>query len=168
MQCDVLVGSFDATILRTTGIEILQELWANDISAELAGDKSSLEDLLSGTKDDGHSWIINVRHDASAVGERNLKIKSIVKDEDFDVRPSELTAWLRVEIRDRGRREGTSEGTKLFRPTRHQDGGASMAERDVEVRVLSTQHRGKKQNRRNIVESGMLLPTLFGSEADCF
>ena len=78
----------------------------------------------------------------------------MVKDEDFDVRPSELIGWLRVEIRDRGRREGTSDSTKLFRPTSHQDGSVSMDERDVEVRVLSTQHRGKKQNRRNIIENG--------------
>jgi eukaryotic translation initiation factor 2-alpha kinase 4 len=156
----VLVGSFDGEILRTTGIELLQELWANDISAELASDDSSLEDLLSSSKDDGHSWIVIIRHDASAVGERSLKVKSMVKDEDFEVRPSELIGWLRVENRDRGRREGTAETTKLFRPTSHHDGSASTADRDVEVRVLTTQHRGKKTNRRNVIENGKFLSTV--------
>ena len=146
-----MVGSFDAAILRTTGVELLQELWANDISAELATDSSDLEDLLSGSKDDGHSWIVNVRHDPSAVGERALKVKSRVKDEDFELRLSELIGWLKVEMRDRGRREGSA---KLFRLNSHQDGGSSLEERDVEVRVLSAQHRGKKHNRRNVVESG--------------
>jgi len=64
-RCDVLIDSFDLDILRTTGVKIAQELWANDISAELVmdTDPDQTADYNQTSKDgkDVHSWIILIK-----------------------------------------------------------------------------------------------------------
>lgn len=70
------------------------------------------------------------------------------------MRSSELVGWLRSEIRARNQREGTTEHPKLLRYSSQQDANASPTERGNDVRILVSQHRNKKTNRRNIVESG--------------
>lgn len=146
----MLVASFDATVLRTIGIKIVQDLWANDISAELAVDASSLEKLLSKYKDDNHSWIVIAKQDSK---ERGFKIKSLIRKEEFDLRGSELVPWLRQEIRARNNREGIVDSSKLSKSFSPHD-SAPANERVNDVRILVSQHRNKKTNRRNIVESG--------------
>ncbi|RJE22601.1 protein kinase Gcn2 [Aspergillus sclerotialis] len=151
-RCDVLVASFDATILRTVGVNIVQNLWANDISAELAVDASSLEELLTKYKDHNHSWIVIAKQDSK---ERGFKVRSLVPKEEYDVRGSELIHWLRNEIRARNQREGSVDYSKQqLRSPIPQD--SMMNERANDVRILLPQHRSKKTNRRNIVESALL------------
>lgn len=133
------------------GIRILQELWANDISAELAVDASSFEELVTHYKDDNHNWVVIVKQDSK---ERGLKIKSLTRKEEFDVRTSELVGWLRSEIRARNQREGGVEHAKYLRYPSQQDAGGSVNDRSNDVRILVSQHRNKKTNRRNIIESG--------------
>ncbi|KAJ9207145.1 hypothetical protein DTO164E3_419 [Paecilomyces variotii] len=152
-RCDVLVASFDATVLRTVGIKTVQELWAHNISAELAVDSSSLEELLARYRDDNHGWIVIVKQDSR---ERGLKVRSLFPKEEFDVRSSELVPWLRNEIRARNQREGTAEHPKLHRLSNQQEGNLSAGDRGNDVRILVSQHRNKKTNRRNIVESALL------------
>ncbi|KAB8349460.1 hypothetical protein FH972_023487 [Carpinus fangiana] len=113
-RCDCLVASFDPKTLRTTGLKILSELWANDISAELAVDARLPEELLSHYRDEKHSWIIIVKHDVSAV-KPDIKVKNMDKREDVDIRSSELMSYMRGEIRDRDQREGMNERAKLAR-----------------------------------------------------
>ncbi len=64
-RCDVLIDSFDLDILRTTGVKIAQELWANDISAELVmdTDPDQTADYNQTSKDgkDVHSWTILIK-----------------------------------------------------------------------------------------------------------
>ncbi len=64
-RCDVLIDSFDLDLLRTTGVKIAQELWVNDISAELVMDTDSGQaaDYNQTSRDskDGHSWIILIK-----------------------------------------------------------------------------------------------------------
>ncbi|KAI9837549.1 MAG: hypothetical protein M1819_007200 [Sarea resinae] len=153
-RCDVLVGSFDSAALRTIGIKIVQELWANDISAELATDAHHPEELLSRYRDDKHSWLIIIRQETGSFGERSLKVRNMVRKEDTDVRSSELMSWLRAEMRDRDQREGTHERAKLLRRSSHQNPVSSGdGEREADVRVLLSNHKSKKSNRRNIVEA---------------
>jgi hypothetical protein len=137
------------------GIKTVQELWANDISAELAVDASSLEELFTRYKDDNHSWIVIVKPDSR---ERGLKIRSLFPKEEFDVRSSELVYWLRNEIRSRNQREGSAEHPRLHRLSSQQDGNMSAGDRGNDVRILVPLHRNKKSNRRNIVESGKSIP----------
>ncbi|KAM4056369.1 kinase [Hirsutella rhossiliensis] len=92
-RCDTLVASFDAAVLRSTGIEILHKLWAHDISAELAKDARSPEDLLVKHRDDNYSWIIIIKQDSM------LKIKTMGRNDvaDVDIHMTKLVSWMRVQ-----------------------------------------------------------------------
>jgi eukaryotic translation initiation factor 2-alpha kinase 4 len=152
-RCDVLVTSFDPSILRTTGIEIVQLLWANGISAELSRDFASMEELVISYRADHHGWIILVRHDSSSVGERALRVRSIAKKEDTEVNVNEIAGWLATEIGERDSREGQSVQpmARLRRGASH--GDTMNGSKEPDIRILATQHRGKKQNRHAIVDA---------------
>ncbi len=146
-KCDVLVASFDASVLRTTGIDILRQLWANDISAELAVDSRSPEDLLSKYRDDQHFWVVIIKQDST------LKIKCVSRKEvqDVDLPLSQLVSWMRNEIRERDQRDGIFDRAKLLRHSSQADGNWAP-HHEQEVRVLVAQTKSKKSNRKNIVE----------------
>ena len=154
-RCDVLIDSFDPAILRTSGVKIAQELWANDISAELVIDTNPTEDsVYSHSKEtkDTHSWIVLIKQDGL------LKVRSMIRKEDYDLRSTELIGWLRGEIRDRDRSEGrTVERTRLLRQPSQQDPSLLSSEREGEgkVKVLISQTRSKKSNRRTVIEEGI-------------
>lgn len=147
-QCDVLIASFDAHDLRTTGLDLLTLLWTHSISAELAVDARSPEDLLSKYRDDRHSWIVIIKQD------QMLKVKSTSrKDQDIDIPTTQLLSWLRSELRDRDHREHTADRTKaLQRHPSAADTGGISADHEQVVRVLVAQTKSKKVNRTNIVE----------------
>ncbi|KGY14728.1 PEK/GCN2 protein kinase [Paracoccidioides brasiliensis Pb03] len=151
-RCDVLVASFDATVLRTVGVGVIQELWAHGISAELSVDTSSLEEILSRYKNDSHSWVVIVKQDSM---ERGLKVKHISTKEEFEVRSSELAGWLRGEIGARNQREHQTGTGKPLKHLNHQECGFSTREKDPDVRILTALHRNKKTNRRNIIEAAI-------------
>ncbi|ODH21168.1 PEK/GCN2 protein kinase [Paracoccidioides brasiliensis] len=151
-RCDVLVASFDATVLRTVGVGVIQELWAHGISAELSVDTSSLEEILSRYKNDSHSWVVIVKQDSM---ERGLKVKHISTKEEFEVRSSELAGWLRGEIGARNQREHQTGTGKPLKHLNHQECGFSTREKDPDVRILTALHRNKKTNRRNIIETAI-------------
>ncbi len=152
-RCHVLVTSFDPTILRTTGVELVQQLWANHISAELSKDFSSMEELMIAYRGDHHGWVVFVRHDSNSIGERALKIRNLVKKEDAEVGVNDVAAWLAAEIRERDHREAQTIQTlpRLRRGASHDD--TLNKNREPEVRILATQHKGKKQNRHAIVDA---------------
>ncbi|KAK4239143.1 anticodon binding domain of tRNAs-domain-containing protein [Achaetomium macrosporum] len=152
-RCDVLVASFDPSILRSSGIELLQSLWAHGISAELARDARSPEDLLSSYRDESYSWIVIIKQD------NLLKIKTMGRKDapDADIAAKELLSWLKSEIRDRESRSGMR-----FRSTAgvpHSDSANAIPiaasgeqEHQQEVHVLVAQTKSKKFNRRAVVE----------------
>lgn len=146
-RCDALIASFDAALLRTAGIEILQTLWAHDISAELARDARSPEDLLMKHRDDSYSWMIIVKADSM------LKIKTLGRKDvpDADVQSPNLLSWLRAEMRERDSRS-------LAKPRAAPDPGHHelKGRAEQEVKVLSSQTRSKKTNRRTVVEQAQI------------
>jgi len=127
-------------------VEIIQKLWDADISAELARDSRSPEDLLLKYRDELHSWILIIKQDSV------VKIKSMGRKEvpDTDIPSTQLLSWLRAEIRERDHREGTNHRVKMQRNHSQVDTGA--ADHEQEVRVLVAGTKSKKSNRRNIVE----------------
>ncbi|OJD23912.1 PEK/GCN2 protein kinase [Blastomyces percursus] len=151
-RCDVLVASFDATVLRTVGVGVVQDLWAHEISAELSVDASSLEEILARYKNDNHSWVVIVKQDSM---DRGLKIKNISTKEEFEVRSSELAGWLRSEIGARNQREHVTGASKPLKYLYHQESNDSAREKDQDVRILVALHRSKKTNRRNIIEAAI-------------
>lgn len=149
MQCDVLVGSFDAHTLRTTGIEIVSTLWSHEISAELARDSRSPEELISRNRDESYSWIVIIKHDT-------LKIRTMDRKEvpDVEIAIPELLPWLRTALRERGSRLQIS-----YKQTEATGSGASPSQGasvtpnpGQEVRVLVAGTRSKKFNRQTVIE----------------
>ncbi|KAH8600853.1 kinase-like protein [Bisporella sp. PMI_857] len=146
-RCDVLVASHDPVILRTGGVEIVQQLWDNEISTELAQDSRSPEELLTRHRDDHHSWIVIIKQDSV------LKVKSMRNKDtpDVDIPTSSLVTWLLAEMKERDQRDNTvHRGAKLQRYSQNEGAGANDHESDV--RVLVAGNKTKKSNRRKIVE----------------
>jgi translation initiation factor 2-alpha kinase 4 len=125
----------------------------------LAVDASSLEELLVKYKEHNHSWIVIAKQDSK---ERGFKVRCLVPKEEFDIRNTELIPWLRNEIRARNTREGTTDNSRYARLSQS-EANAAVSERANDVRILVPQHRSKKTNRRNIVESGRLNPEIVPS-----
>lgn len=148
-RCDVLVASFDAAVLRSTGVEILQTLWAHNVSAELAKDTRSPEDLLLKYRDDSYSWVVVIKQDAI------LKIKTLGKKDvpDVDIPMAQLLSWLRSEIRERD-----SKAVMKMRGNQQPEasGGADSHHEQQDVRVLVAQTKSKKFNRRTVVEQAQV------------
>ena len=157
-QCDVLVAGFDPKALRSVGTGMVQQLWANDVSAELAVDARSTEELLAHYREDKHSWIIIIKQDTGSGGERALKVKNMLRKEDSDIRSSELLSWLRSEIRERDQREGMKDRARLIRHASQPDSSTSTSDnRAQDVRLLVRDlplGKTKKPNRRAIIEAG--------------
>ncbi|KAI9829616.1 MAG: hypothetical protein M1826_005506 [Phylliscum demangeonii] len=148
-------GRFDPKTLRSAGINIVRQLWANDISAELSIDVRSADQLTSHYKDDKHSWIVIIKQDTGTPGEKMLKVKSTIRKEDTDIPSSSLLSWLRSELRERDQREGTHDRLKLLRKQSQPETATPSfaAEGDPDVRVLIPLHKGKKVNRKSVVEA---------------
>ncbi|MCJ1421819.1 hypothetical protein MMC32_008186 [Xylographa parallela] len=154
-RCDVLIDSADSSVLRTTGIKIVQALWANGISAELVIDLASNpsnSSLQSKEKASSHGWMIQLKQDDTS------RIQSPVQKDDIEIRTSELVSYLRGEIRERDRSEAAKTDRKalLRHSSSHQDPGGNFVDREPDVRVLTALNRSKKSNRRNIVEDAIL------------
>jgi eukaryotic translation initiation factor 2-alpha kinase 4 len=116
---------------------------------------------MSHYKEDSHTWVVIVKADSN---ERGLKIRSLVKKEEYDVRTSDLIAWLRSEIRSRNQRENVLENPKLLRNPNQPDTGGPSSDRMNDVRILVAQHRNKKTNRRNIIDTGKFKQILSASQ----
>lgn len=143
------MASFEPTVLRTTGVKIIEDLWVNGISAELATDASSLEELLSKYKEHNHSWIVIAKQDSK---ERGFKVRSLVRKEELDIPASDLVPWIRSEVQARQHREGVADP----RQARHPSQQDALLSNERTVRILVPQHRSKKSNRRNIVNAALL------------
>lgn len=149
-RCDCLVASFDPNVLRTAGVKLVSELISHGYTAELAVDAHSIDDILRYYRDDRHSWVIVVKH-GLAPDKPELKVKSIAKKEDTDLRTGDLLNYLRNELRDREAREGSA-AQRLTRVTTTPSTAASTSAKS-NVDVLIAQHRSKKSNKWSIVES---------------
>ncbi|KAK4230422.1 anticodon binding domain of tRNAs-domain-containing protein [Podospora fimiseda] len=162
-RCDVLVASFDPAVLRSSGIELLQTLWAHNISAELARDSRSPEDLLTSYREESFSWVVIIKQD------NMLKIKTMGKKDapDADITTKELLNWLKSEIRERDSRSNAKLRPAVLQTSRamsamlrnnapnlpHSESTNTIeGENEQEVHVLVAQTKSKKFNRRAVVE----------------
>ena len=78
-----------------------------------------------------------------------------MRKEEFDIRAPELVMWLRSEVQARHHREGSVDPRQSRQMSQQEALG--FQERANDVRILVPQHRSKKTNRRNIVESGTFM-----------
>jgi len=147
-RCDCLVASFEPNVLRSAGVKMVAELIAHGYTAELAVDAHSIEDILRHYRDDRHSWVILIKHGV-APDKPELKVKSIAKKEDTDLRAGDLLNYLRNELRDREGREGSA----AQRLTKAAPAAPAPTAAKSNVDVLIAQHRSKKSNKWSIVEA---------------
>ncbi|TDZ74173.1 eIF-2-alpha kinase GCN2 [Colletotrichum trifolii] len=143
-RCDALVASFDPAILRSKGMELLQTLWLHNISAELARDARSPDDLLARNRDEGYSWIIVIKQDGI------VKVKTMDKKDvlDVDLPVSQLISWLRADIRERD-----SKAVLKMRGTQQAESSAAAEiHKEQVVSVITAQTKSKKFNRKTVVE----------------
>ena len=154
-RCDILVDSFDHGLLNTVGVDILHELWCNGISAELAEGEhgTNAENTFAKTENlkEDHSWVVLIK------SEDSVKIKSTSRKDEFEVRLADLTGHLRSEIRERDRLEGRAPRASMLHQNSQQDINGPETDREVNIKVLTSQNKGKKVNRKTIVEEGELL-----------
>ncbi|OAG09264.1 Serine/threonine-protein kinase [Paraphaeosphaeria sporulosa] len=149
-RCDCLVASFDTAVHRSTGVRMVADLISNGYTAELAIDAHSVEDLLRHYRDDRHSWLIVIKH-GIAPDKPDIKVKSIAKKEDMDIRSADLLNYLRNEYRDREAREGTAAQRLTKALPAATSSSTSTAKANVDV--LMSHHRSKKSNKWSIVEA---------------
>ncbi|KAF2272310.1 kinase-like protein [Westerdykella ornata] len=148
-RCDCLVASFDASLLRSTGVRMVADLIEHGYTAELAVQAHTIEDLMRHYRDDRHSWLIIIRHGVAS-DKPDLKVRSIVKKEDTDLRSSDLFNYLRNELRDREAREGSA----VQRHSRATPASSSSpVGTKANVDVLMSHHRSKKTSKWSIVEA---------------
>ncbi|KAK3673593.1 eukaryotic translation initiation factor 2-alpha kinase [Recurvomyces mirabilis] len=136
-RCDILVETSSTDGALVAGLRILNTLWANDISAELA---------TAASKTSEHNLIVSVRHEAS----HSVRIRSAASDSDeVDVPLVSLVSHLQSELREK---ETTTNKVRPPAFTRHSSHHES-ADRRGNVQVLMAQHRSKKSNKYHIVEA---------------
>lgn len=148
-RCDILVACFDAETLRSAGVRLVSRLWSSGISAELAADCTSQEELLLQERDGGHGWIVIIRHENSKF---DLRVKNLDRNQDEDVQSSSLVPFLRTQIRERDQHEGAAR----LRIRQQQDDAADDTNDNIEVHVLVASTKTKKSNKMRIVESARL------------
>ena len=160
-QCDVVIDSFDRHLLDSVGVDLLHELWSNGISAELAEDDHGInaENTFTKSKDgkEDHSWVVLIK------SEDSMKVKTSSRKDEVEVRLSDLTGHLRSEIRERDRLEGRTPRTSMLHQSSQQDVNGPETDREVDIKVLTSQNKGKKVNRKTIVEEGGFSATLSDS-----
>ena len=137
-------------------------LWSHDVSAELASDARTPDELILRNRDETYSWIIMIKQDSV------LKIKTMDRKDvpDVELPLAELFTWLRGALRERGTRHhgtpskqggdssaggaGSSSSASGGAHASAHAGAAINAEQDVRVLVAGT--RSKKFNRRTVIE----------------
>ncbi|KAI0146344.1 serine/threonine-protein kinase gcn2 [Xylariaceae sp. FL1272] len=153
-RCDVLVASFDAHTLRTTGIEIVSQLWNHYISAEIARDAKSSDELVLRNRDESYSWIIIIKNDT-------LKVKTMDRKDvpDAELSITNYLSWFRTALRDRrsSRFHMANKQVETVGNASSLSQGPNVATNSgQEVHVLVAGTKSKKFNRQTVIEQAQV------------
>ena len=154
---DVLVKSFDRALLDSIGIEILHQLWANDISSDISesdtkGSTVSAFMMSQGRTED-HIWLVLIK------SEDLIKVRNTSRNDEIELKLPELIGHLRSEMRERERAAERAAKVPLLRHTSQPESQLSTNDRETDVQILTSQNKGKKVNRKTIIEEGELIKT---------
>ncbi|KAI4095599.1 MAG: hypothetical protein LQ344_001530 [Seirophora lacunosa] len=145
--------SFDKDLLRTTGLSVIQDLWKLGLNADLAmGDEYGQDPNVSnayalGQDSVPYLYLVHVKQEGS------VKVRSVAQNEESELRTSEVASWFKTEIMHRERTE--DHGRKLVRYHSQPDPGVPSVESGSDVQVLMSLTKGKKTNRRAIIEEAL-------------
>jgi translation initiation factor 2-alpha kinase 4 len=165
------VASLNPDTLRSTGIDILNTLWAHNISAQLARDARTPDELTLHARDAGYLWIVLIK-------DRSLKIKQLAVRDAGDVEvasPDRLVSWIKQASDERQWQAGAKirqqheagaggggGGTDLAPPSGGALGagmsgsnpsGSGASRAKPRVVMLVAQNKSKKFNRQAAVEA---------------
>lgn len=155
---DVLVASFDPAIRRSSAIKVLTELLDHGITAQLADDARSPDELLADKTETQPAWMVIVKAEA-------VKVKTLwTRDTpEADVPAKDLVHWLRGEMRERDSVLGTMTRTRTAHVEPSTPGGGDLSpypgsgsRAKQNVHVLTAQSKSKKFNRLKVVEEAQL------------
>lgn len=92
-RCDVLIESFVQDLLASAGVDLLQQLWASNISTQLvesnAGDAAENMYTKVQESSEDHTWIVLIK------SEEFLRVRNTLRDDETEVRASELVGHIR-------------------------------------------------------------------------
>lgn len=131
-RCTVLITASGTEDTQTAGVKILTTLWAANISAELALDRSHPLD---------HAFVIAIRHEAATT----VRVTEMETDTEEDVPVASLVSHLQQGLRERKRTPA-----KVPALLRHQS-SYDVDRRNNPVQVLLASHGSKKSNKYQIV-----------------
>ncbi|KAL8710940.1 MAG: hypothetical protein Q9220_004539 [cf. Caloplaca sp. 1 TL-2023] len=155
-RCDVLVDSFDPNLLRTSGLTVIQDLWAHGVHAELAIKEGSGQDMRSpsaytlGQDVLPYLYVVQIKQEGSA------KVRNVAQSDDTEMRTSEVPFCIKGEMIHRERVE--EPGRRLSRYPSQPEQAVPSVETGSNVQILVSQSKGKKSNRRAIIEEGKKNP----------
>ena len=158
-RCDVLCTSFDWDVLETTCLELVQSLWAHDISAEFSEAFESMEELTAFYGRDQHRYIVIVRHDSRQTTERQVKIRNMRTGDETELRASEVLPFLRTELSSHSCSSAADTSGSVLPKLKKMNstpGDSLSTSSSGPVTVLTPQHKSKKINRTAIVEQAAL------------
>lgn len=150
-RCDVLVGSMCGIALRSQCLSIVQQLWSNDVSAELASDAESTEVLMQQARANGVTWVVVVK----VVGnEVVIKVRSVHERREQELTTTALVGFLKNEIQERERKVAHIERTRLAKQNAQiMDWAVDGQKSDVRT-LLPDNKKGKKFSRNVITDDG--------------
>ncbi|KAK9479055.1 kinase-like domain-containing protein [Lipomyces japonicus] len=146
-HCDVLVVSSSSdSATRGFGMDIIQELWANGIKAELASAGTSIDLHLSYSRNSGINWVIIVKSQVNNLSAsfKPIKVKNMIHRDDVDLDRNEITAYLLQEIHDRDRAVLTSARAAIFASSSK----PSQGSQDVTI-ITNDPEKGEKGAKQN-------------------
>lgn len=121
------------------------------MSAELAADLKTPEELFSHHRKENYHFIVFIKHEADPAGKPELKVKSLSRKEDFDLRQTDLAAFLRGEIRKENVRDITEDRSWYPRTQARTDDYLTGVD-ETQMRVLAAPQKNKKTNKWKIMD----------------
>ncbi|ANZ77111.1 BA75_03673T0 [Komagataella pastoris] len=117
-RVDVLVCSFTSSLLRSIGLDLLQQLWTCEIRADLLKNCLTTDDVINRAQLDGATWVILIKQqqqEPNQYGTINIKkrykplrLKNLEKQTDTDLDYEEVIPYIKNEMRERNEVEETT------------------------------------------------------------
>ncbi|CEP63771.1 serine/threonine-protein kinase GCN2 LALA0_S09e02124g [Lachancea lanzarotensis] len=123
-RCNVMVSSFSSHILDTIGVEILNQLWKANISADFVRNCYTVDDVVSIAQRDGVDWIIFIKQQMYSTSAHKrkykpLKVKKLDAELDVDLDFDEFLSLYQQE---------TGPKSNSYEPLQLHDGGSTLSE----------------------------------------
>lgn len=146
---DVVVTSFDKELLQSQGIEILQELWSQNIAAELADLSTSLEAISGFYRDQGVGWLVIIKQEHGHI-HWIIKVRNLEKKDEKDLNRLEVLPHIKSELAEK-RNHGNTASTHLIHSNSFSEGEEQTG---LDVQIITNENPRKRVNRRYIADKG--------------